>query len=158
VAWLPATNVPTTPVCLNMTTISPLPDAATVSPPPVPAPGGAATVLDAQALANLSQLDPQGTSRLVQRVLTTYRGSLARLMGQLSQARADSDQAQLRLVTHTLKSSSASVGALSLSALCSAAEQAVRDGDLGALPTLLDSLQAEAARVDAAVSQLLSAP
>lgn len=60
-------------------------------------------------------------------------------------------------MAHTLKSSSASVGALSLSALCSAAEQAVREGDLDALPALLDSLESEAARVDVAVSQLLSA-
>jgi len=139
-----------------MTTISSPPDAARVSPPPVPAPGGGTTVLDAQALANLSQLDPHGTSRLVQRVLSTYRGSLARLLSQLAQARAQSDLAALRLVTHTLKSSSASVGALSLSGLCSAAEQAVRDGDLDALPALLDRLEAEAVRVDAAVSQLLS--
>jgi len=92
----------------------------------------------------------------VQRVLSTYRGSLARLLSQLAQARAQSDLAALRLVTHTLKSSSASVGALSLSGLCSAAEQAVRDGDLDALPALLDRLEAEAVRVDAAVSQLLS--
>lgn len=140
-----------------MTTTPSLLDAVSV-PPPIPAAGaGGATVLDAQALANLAQLDPTGASRLVPRVLSTYRGSLARLMGQLAQARAQSDTAGLRLVTHTLKSSSASVGALSLSALCSSAEQAVREGDLDALPALLDSLESEAARVDVAVSQLLSA-
>jgi HPt (histidine-containing phosphotransfer) domain-containing protein len=115
-------------------------------------------VLDAQALAALRQLDPSGTNRLVPRVMTTYRSSLARLLGQLTLARERDDADSLRLVTHTLKSSSASVGALALSVLCAAAEQAVRDGRLQGLPQLLDQLMAEAVRVDAAVLQLLSDP
>jgi HPt (histidine-containing phosphotransfer) domain-containing protein len=116
----------------------------------------AGPVLDAQALAQLAQLDPGGHSRLLQRVMTTYRSSLARLMAQLATARDQTDAATLRLVTHTLKSSSASVGALALSALCGAAEQAVRDGRLDGLPPLLDQLEAEAVRVDAAVLEMLS--
>jgi HPt (histidine-containing phosphotransfer) domain-containing protein len=123
--------------------------------PDAPATG---PVLDAQALAQLAQLDPSGANRLLQRVMVTYRSSLARLMAQLAQARAQSDAASLRLVAHTLKSSSASVGALALSALCGATEQAVRDGRLDGLPALLDQLEAEAVRVDAAVLELLSEP
>ena len=115
-----------------------------------------ATVLDAQALANLAQLDPTGANKLMQRVLTTYRSSLARLLGQLVQARGSSDTATMRLVTHTLKSSSASVGALSLSALCADAEKTLRDDRHEHLATLLDHILAEATRVDAAVQQLLS--
>lgn len=118
------------------------------------APAGA---LDAQALANLRQLDPSGANRLLPRVLTTYRASLARLMSQMSDARGQSDVAKQRLAVHTLKSSSASVGALALSALCGDAEKALRDGELDKLPPLLDQLAAEAIRVDAAVLQLLSA-
>jgi HPt (histidine-containing phosphotransfer) domain-containing protein len=113
-------------------------------------------VLDAEALACLHQLDPNGANRLVPRVMTTYRSSLARLLGQLTLARERDDAASLRLVTHTLKSSSASVGALALSALCATAEQAVRDGRMGLLPPLLDQLESEAVWVDAAVLQLLS--
>jgi HPt (histidine-containing phosphotransfer) domain-containing protein len=118
----------------------------------------AGAVLDAQSLAALHQLDPTGASRLMPRVMTTYRSSLARLLGQLTVARERNDAASLRLVTHTLKSSSASVGALALSALCATTEQAVRDGRLEVLPPLLDQLEAEAVRVDTAVLQLLSDP
>ena len=125
---------------------------------PDPQPAGQQAVLDAQALAALAQLDPNGSSQLVQRVLTTYRQSLARLLVQLAQGRTNGDVAALRLVTHTLKSSSASVGALALSSICGAAEQAVRDGRLETLPALLDELEAEAVRVDAAVLQLLPDP
>ncbi len=120
-----------------------------------PAPPGD-TVLDATALANLAQLDPTGATRLMQRVFTTYRSSMARLLAQLAQARAQADLSTQRLVAHTLKSSSASVGALLLSALCSDAEQALRDGLADQVPELLDQLVAEAARVDAAVLQLLA--
>ncbi len=113
-------------------------------------------MLDAQALANLAQLDPTGASKLLSRVLTAYRGSLARLLPQLVAARAPVDLGTLKLVTHTLKSSSASIGAVDLSALCGAAELALREDRLDGLPLILDDLLIEAARVDAAVLQLLS--
>ena len=119
-------------------------------------PGAAGLVLDAQALANLNQLDPTGANKLLPRVLATYRSSLARLLNQLAAARLSFDPAVLKLVTHTLKSSSASIGALGLAAMCAAAEQALRDGRLESLTPLLDDLEAEAARVDAAVHALLS--
>lgn len=137
-----------------MTSHTSLPDATDV------ASGNAgwvgARVLDAQALANLAQLDPTGASKLLSRVLTAYRGSLARLLPQLTAARMSLDLGTLKLVTHTLKSSSASIGALDLSALCGAAELALREGRLDGLPRILDDLLAEAAQVDAAVLQLLS--
>ncbi len=113
-------------------------------------------MLDPGALGALAQLDPTGTNRLVPRVLTTYRASMDRLLGQLAQARAQSDTSTMRLVAHTLKSSSASVGALALSALCSDAERALRDGQLDSVPGLLDQLVVESSRVDAAVLQHLS--
>jgi histidine phosphotransfer protein HptB len=130
------------------------------SPGPVPSSEPAAApdapVLDPAALATLAQLDPTGANRLMPRVLTTYRTSLARLLAQLALARTQSDAATMRLVAHTLKSSSASVGALTLSALCGDAERALREGRLDTVPALLDQLVAESARVDAAVLQHLA--
>lgn len=128
--------------------------------PPVSAPGAlqaqaAPYLLDAQALANLAQLDPTGANKLLERVLTTYCSSLARLMEQLAAARRPFQADTVKLVTHTLKSSSASVGALRLAALCSQAEQALRDARLDDLPAILDTLEIEASHVDAAVHQLL---
>lgn len=125
------------------------PDDAAAAPQDAP-------VLDPAALANLAQLDPTGANRLMHRVLTTYRSSMARLLAQLAQARTQSDTATMRLVSHTLKSSSASLGAVALSTLCSDAERALRDGRLDEVPGLLDRLVTESARVDAAVLQLLA--
>ena len=121
-----------------------------------PSAPSAQTLLDAAALANLAQLDPTGATKLVQRVLNTYRSSMARLLAQLAQARAQPDPATMRLVAHTLKSSSASVGALALAALCGEAEAALREGRMALVPDLLNQLVAESARVDAAVLQLLA--
>jgi HPt (histidine-containing phosphotransfer) domain-containing protein len=111
--------------------------------------------LDAQAIARLAELDPGGDGQLVQRVLRAYAASLDRLMGDFRQARAAQQLADLRRAAHTLKSSSASVGALQLAALCSRFEQAalepcdVNNGDI------LDSLEVEAARVAVAVRAML---
>ena len=80
---------------------------------------------------------------------------MARLLAQLAQARTQPDPATMRLVAHTLKSSSASVGALTLAAMCGEAETAMREGRMAQVPDLLNQLVAESARVDAAVLQLL---
>jgi histidine phosphotransfer protein HptB len=116
-------------------------------------PGDAWTqVLDAGALAKLHALDPLGQAGLVARVIATYAASLQRLVADFGAARAVGDATGLRHVAHTLKSSSASVGALALSALCAAVEQQVRDG-AGAdiLAPQLEALEAEAVRVLAAL-------
>lgn len=106
-------------------------------------------VLDAQALGRLRELDPTGRNGLVVRVLTTYVSSLSKLLDQFEAARAAADAGGLRHVAHTLKSSSASVGALQLSALCADAERSLRDGPQDGLEPQLDALAAEARRVHA---------
>lgn len=106
-----------------------------------------AGLLDAQALARLQELDPGGQAGLVQRVLATYTLSLQRLLEQLAAARAAGDRDGMRHAAHTLKSSSASVGALELSALCAQAEAGLRDGQTAALASVLDRLGAEGERI-----------
>jgi len=113
----------------------------------------AAGVLDAQALARLQELDPGDKAGLVARVLTTYAQSLQRLLEQLRVARQDADAQGQRHVVHTLKSSSASVGALKLSALCADLEHRLREGLTLGLEGPLDDLCAEGERVLAALRQ-----
>lgn len=88
--------------------------------------GELAPVLDPVALARLAELDPSGQSRLVERVLNAFQNSAARLLPQLDAAGASGDRAGVRLVAHTLKSSSASVGAMQLSHLCAHIENQIR--------------------------------
>jgi histidine phosphotransfer protein HptB len=117
----------------------------------------AAGVFDAQVLARLQELDPAGKGGLVARVLATYMQSLQRLLEQLRAARDTADLQGQRHVAHTLKSSSASVGALKLSALCADIERRLRDaaneGPAEDLAEHLDSLAEEGRVVLAALLQ-----
>jgi len=117
--------------------------------------GDARAVLDEACMAELRALDPDGKAQLVRRVLATYRDSLARLVAQMRQAHADAAWEQAARVAHTLKSSSASVGALGLSSVCADIERLLRAGDSAGARPLIDSFQAEVARVDAAVARAL---
>ena len=112
-------------------------------------------VLDAACMAELRALDPDGKAQLVKRVLATYQASLAKLVDQLRSAQADQGWDQVSRVAHTLKSSSASIGALALSALCADIERLLRAGDNVAAEALLGRFHAEVVRVDAAVGQTL---
>jgi len=114
-------------------------------------------VLDPGSLAELRSLDPGGQGRLVERVLATYQTSMARLVEQMTRVRQDSDWDQVARVAHTLKSSSASVGALSLSSLCAEIERHLRQGDTAAAVPLLGRFDDEAARVAEAVRAMLGA-
>ncbi|HEY6513519.1 MAG TPA: Hpt domain-containing protein [Burkholderiaceae bacterium] len=113
------------------------------------------SVLDAGALARLAELDPQGSAGLVQRVLTAYANALERSRQELLLLRQPLQQEPLRHLAHTLKSSSASVGALALSALCAQVEHNVRSQQAGDIGKLLDAMQAEMQRVASAVQTML---
>ena len=114
-----------------------------------------ASVLDETSLQRLHELDPQGENRVVERVLRAFEASLTRLLPQSSQALAQGDHEALRHVVHTLKSSSASVGALELSRCCSEIENRLRQMQLEGLSDMLAVLHAEGGRVLAAVRTLL---
>ena len=113
-------------------------------------------VLDRDALDRLRELDPQGTSRLLERVLRAFASSAERLARQFGDARASGDMQGVRHVAHTLKSSSASIGALALARLCAEIETAIRAGALAALPERLDAMDRELEAVLQAVQPMLS--
>jgi HPt (histidine-containing phosphotransfer) domain-containing protein len=114
-------------------------------------------VLDAPSLDRLRELDPQGTSGLIVRVLKAFEGSLQRLLAQLEGARTQGDHGGIRHVAHTLKSSSASVGALELSRLCAEVERRVRQEETQDLDPVLDGMIAEGRRVLAVLTPALQA-
>jgi HPt (histidine-containing phosphotransfer) domain-containing protein len=113
------------------------------------------SVLEAAALARLAELDPQGSAGLVQRVMATYANALERSRQELLLLRQPLQHEPLRHLAHTLKSSSASVGALALSALCAQVEHNVRSQQSGDIGKLLDAMQAEMQRVAGAVQTML---
>ena len=114
-------------------------------------------VLDAGALERLRELDPKGENKLIARVIKAYDSSSARLMPQLEDARRAGDHAGVRHVAHTLKSSSASIGAMKLSQLCADIENKIRTNQLENLDPLVDAMHAEVEIVLQALKRLLDA-
>jgi HPt (histidine-containing phosphotransfer) domain-containing protein len=98
------------------------------------------TPLDETALARLRELDPDGRHGVLQRVLTAFESSLTRSIVQLQEQQAAADAKVVSALAHTLKSSSASVGALALSATCAQVEARLRAGQTAQLRDDVDLL------------------
>jgi HPt (histidine-containing phosphotransfer) domain-containing protein len=113
------------------------------------------TELDATALQRLRELDPGGQNQLLERVLRAFDSSARRLAVQLAESRLRDDLLGIRHVAHTLKSSSASIGALALSRLCAEIELSIRNEALAGLGERLDAVDRELNAVLQAVKSVL---
>ncbi len=113
--------------------------------------------LDADALARLHALDPDGRHGVVARVMKAFESSLVRVLGQLEAERDGGDAAAVASVAHMLKSSAASVGALALAQVCAEVERRLRTNGPGTLAgdieRLLHAGQAALAAVKAMLRQ-----
>ena len=116
------------------------------------------SVLDEDALQRLRELDPGGRNRLLERVLLAFEASVLRLAPQLADARRRDDMQGIRHVVHTLKSSSASIGALRLSRLCAEIEAIVRQEEREGLPVLLGDMDRELGIVLQALQPMRGTP
>ncbi|MEY4755053.1 MAG: hypothetical protein RJA44_2728, partial [Pseudomonadota bacterium] len=129
----------------------PRPAPAVAAPAPAPAPAAgrpAEPLLDPAALARLRQLDPTGKNQLLQKVLKAFVASIERLQIQLQEGMHSADGEVVRQVAHTLKSSSASIGAMRLSGLCTELENQLRQGaPYAQVETQVRGLQQEMLRV-----------
>jgi HPt (histidine-containing phosphotransfer) domain-containing protein len=113
------------------------------------------SVLDPSSLDQLRQLDPTGGSGFVTRVLGTYIRSLERHEADARQARNAGQWDAFSRIAHTLKSASASIGAMHFSEICADIESRIRRQELDQLEPQLDLFFSEAARVrDAVQAQL----
>jgi HPt (histidine-containing phosphotransfer) domain-containing protein len=111
--------------------------------------------LDAAALERLQELDPDGRQGVVRRVLEAYETSLQRMLLQLAAERHSGNPQTVSNIAHTLKSSSASVGALALSTVCHEVERRRRGGDAVGLDGDVAQIVAEGEAALAAVRAML---
>ena len=118
-----------------------------------PAAEATPTALDPQALKRLHDLDPNGDNKLLERVLKAFEASVGRLQPMLLEAHANGDLAGISHVAHTLKSSSASIGAIKLSQMCAEIEMMIRQGSGGDLGPRVENLSVE---IDLVVQSLRS--
>jgi signal transduction histidine kinase/DNA-binding response OmpR family regulator len=132
--------------------------AAGAAAEPAAAPAAADSVLDADALQRLRELDPTGANKLLARVLTAFQTSTDRLLPQMQTASVSNDLQGVRHVAHTLKSSSASIGALRLSELCAQLETMIRNDRVDALEPRVQAVAAEVEIVLKALQRLMGNP
>lgn len=118
-------------------------------------PAAASNCLDPLALERLRELDPSGQNKLIERVLAAYMKSLDRMLPELSQARGENlDLQVIRHISHTLKSSSASLGAMALAERCAEIETRARNQQTEGMETLLDAMLDDIQQVRLALTAL----
>jgi two-component system, sensor histidine kinase and response regulator len=111
--------------------------------------------LDAASLDTLRQLDPGNQRGLLRKLSEAYERMASTLEAELlAAAAAGPDLARLRRAAHTLKSSSANLGALHLSSQCQQLETLCQRGDAAAAQALLPPLLAALADARQAVRRL----
>ena len=80
-------------------------------------------VLDQAALDNIRALETAGNSDMLVRVIELYLANSSELMSAMKQAFAENDSESVRQAAHTLKSSSANLGAMTFSETCRLIEE-----------------------------------
>jgi len=107
--------------------------------PAAPAPAAQPDAINRNALDNIRALSRDSGDALVHKVVTAYMGDTPRHLHALRQALGGLDAESVRRVAHSLKSSSANIGAARLATLCRELEGLGRAGSVdGAAPLLYD--------------------
>lgn len=110
------------------------------------------SVIDPRALDSIRALQHPGGPDLVQRVTSIYLVDAPKLLAELGEAIGCNDGSRVRNVAHSLKSSSASVGASRLAELCREMEALGKSNLVAECERKLPALQKEYARVQEALA------
>ena len=103
----------------------------------------AAVTLDQDALQQIKALQRDGEPCILSKVFKIYLDTSPALINELRSAVARLDSEQLHRTAHTLKSSSANVGAKTLAGLCKELESMGRQGQVNEATTRIDILDFE---------------
>ncbi|HEU4589301.1 MAG TPA: response regulator [Steroidobacteraceae bacterium] len=99
--------------------------------------------LDHSAIDAVRQLDPDGNDRLLSRLIALYRDDSSQLLADIDNAMKAGDSESVARAAHTLKSSSANLGATNVAAIARQIEHSARGGDLSDLPNSVTKLRAQ---------------
>ena len=110
-------------------------------------------VLDPAALDAIRELQRPGQPRLVERIIGAYHEQSPQLLSELKRAALAQDTDAIARAAHSLRSSSANLGATRLAVLCKQIESSAREQHLDAARELLDALEREYRKVSAALRE-----
>ena len=111
--------------------------------------------LDPAVIESLRQLTPPGEPDVLAEVLTLFIDEGRRRVDRIRSSVQARDAAELHRAAHSFKGSSGNIGAHDLHALCREIDDRARVGDITGAGLLMDDLDREYARVEAAIAHLL---
>jgi CheY-like chemotaxis protein/HPt (histidine-containing phosphotransfer) domain-containing protein len=111
--------------------------------------------IDGKALDNIRALQPPGGPDLLSRVIGLYLSGSPKLLRDLREAAQRGDADAIRMAAHTLKSSSANLGAVMLSSLCKEMEARAREGPIGDAAEAVAGIEAEYGKVKVFLEELV---
>lgn len=129
---------------------------STTAPPAPPSTSTDDSPLDSRALAQIRALQRPGQPSVLKKIIHLYLDSSLVLFQQLQQAIAAGDSELLRQAAHSLKSSSANLGAMQLAALCKELERQGRDQCLEEAIILLPEASHHFTQARAALTALIT--
>ncbi len=124
--------------------------------PDAPVAVGQPAAIDSRILDQLRELDPSGGLGFAQHILQIYLDTSGDSVKEVEHAISAGDAEALRRTAHSLKSSSANVGATTLSGLFKQLEGLGREANLAGASALLDAMRQEYSRTTNEISALLT--
>jgi len=121
-----------------------------------PAPQAPQEVLDASVIQGLRELGGEQDPGLLLELIDLYLSDAPQRMAEIEQSLASGNWKLLERAAHTLKSASANIGALGLSALCQQLELKARASDAQVCTNLYRLSSENYARVESALRGLRS--
>jgi signal transduction histidine kinase/DNA-binding response OmpR family regulator len=99
--------------------------------------------LDNSAIEAVRQLDPDGKDRLLSRLIALYRDDSSQLLADIDNGLKAGDAEAVARAAHTLKSSSANLGATNVAAIARQIEHSARSGELTDMVNSVTKLRAQ---------------
>ncbi len=115
-----------------------------------------ASVIDESVLDNYRRIQQPGKPDIIKRLVDIYLGSSPDILRKISDAGAKGDMEQLWQSAHSLKSSSANLGAITLAALCEMVEEMGRNNQGGNVSEMIEKIEKEYTRVSRELQRIIS--
>ncbi|HTB80632.1 MAG TPA: Hpt domain-containing protein [Opitutaceae bacterium] len=114
-----------------------------------------APILDPEALENLRALDPDGGDVFLREVAGIFLEDTPKRLAELEQSLAAADAATFIRAAHSIKGSSANLGAMALRAVAEQIEHNAKKEGLAGAGALIGELKTEFDRARTALNELL---
>lgn len=114
------------------------------------------SVIDPQAIENLRSLNPGDNDEFLREIAAIFLEDTPLRIAELTQSLAAGDVAKFTRAAHSIKGSSANLGAMALRAVAEKLEHQSRKDGVGAVAPLVADIKTEFTRAEAELRKLLA--